>query len=47
MYETNFRIYVVNNCNLSSVREVASKKIKTCTFKTGLSSAVQCKANIY
>ena len=26
---TSFRIYIVNNCNLSPVREVASRKIQT------------------
>ena len=30
-YATNFRIYIVNNCNLSPVIEVASRKIQTCT----------------
>lgn len=32
-YATSFRIYIVNNCNPSLVREVVSKKIQTCTFK--------------
>ena len=32
-YVTSFKIYVVQNCKLSSIREVVSKKIKTCTFK--------------
>ena len=32
-YETSFRIYIVDSCHLSSIREVVSKKIKTCNFK--------------
>ena len=31
--ETSFRIYIVDNCNLSSIREEVSKKINACTFK--------------
>ena len=33
-YEISFRIYNVDNCNVSSIREEVSKKIKTCTFKS-------------
>ena len=29
----DFRLYIINNCNLSSVREVVSKEIQTYTFK--------------